>query len=82
MEELLQNEIDQSVAVRKGAPVGTYIAYVQFIIMPDGKVGEVRALSKNGFGMEEELVRVIKNQKHGYLPLKTGERLRHIGNSL
>jgi hypothetical protein len=48
----LQNEVDQS-ALRKGTPVGTYIVYVQFIRMPDGKVGEVRALSKNGFGMEE-----------------------------
>ncbi|HKH63328.1 MAG TPA: hypothetical protein VKA49_20945 [Flavitalea sp.] len=57
---LLRN-LNEKVAERNGAPAGTYEVVVQFIIGKDGLVSDVFALTKRGYGMEEELIRVVKN---------------------
>jgi protein TonB len=45
---------------RKKAPAGTYNVVAQFIVDKTGKVTEVKALTNHGYGMEEEVVRVIR----------------------
>ncbi len=42
-----------------GAPIGYYTVIAQFIVDKDGNVTEVKALTKEGYGMEQEVVRII-----------------------
>ena len=43
--------------LQNGAPAGMYQAVVQFIV---NKNGDIQAQTSFGFGMEEEVIRVIK----------------------
>jgi periplasmic protein TonB len=56
----LERNLNPSAPVDNGAPEGTYTVYVQFVVSKDGSISDVRALTKHGYGMEEEAVRVIK----------------------
>ena len=41
--------------------MGTYTTIVIFIVDKEGNISDVKALTAHGFGMEEEVIRVIKN---------------------
>lgn len=56
---LIEN-LNPSVPVDKGAPAGIYTVYIQFIVGKDGKVFDIKPLTKHGFGMEAEVVRILK----------------------
>ncbi|MGV3656448.1 MAG: energy transducer TonB [Chitinophagaceae bacterium] len=48
------------VPVDNGAPVGEYTVIIRFIVETDGTLTDVKALTKHGYGLEEECVRIIK----------------------
>ncbi|HEX7754448.1 MAG TPA: energy transducer TonB [Niabella sp.] len=56
----LTNTLDGSVPYKKGAPRGKYKTTTQFIIEKDGSLSDIKAFTNNGYGMEEEAIRVIK----------------------
>lgn len=58
--KFLRENLDPEVPVRRKAKGGQYTVVVQFIVGKDGKLSDIKALSQNGFGMEEEVIRVIK----------------------
>lgn len=71
--ESLENNLNQSIPFRNGAPLGTYVIYVQFVVTKDGSISDVKALTNHGYGMEAQVVRaVIKNPK--WLPASAGGR--------
>ena len=37
------------------------IVYVAFVVLPDGSIGDIAMKNHNGFGFEEEVIRVVKN---------------------
>jgi hypothetical protein len=47
------------VGSRNKAPVGRYTVLVQFVIDLEGNVTEITALTNHGYGMEEEVIRLI-----------------------
>jgi hypothetical protein len=47
------------VAVNNLAPIGTYTVLVQFVVDKEGHVTDIKPLTEFGFGMEEEVVRVL-----------------------
>lgn len=51
--------LNAGVPVNKGAPDGTYTVIVQFIVDRDGSISDVKPLTNHGYGMEEEVVRVV-----------------------
>jgi hypothetical protein len=55
----LERNLNPSVPVDKRAPVGTYTVVAQFIVEKDGSINNIKALTHNGFGMEEEVVRML-----------------------
>ncbi|MCD2424992.1 energy transducer TonB [Niabella pedocola] len=57
----LTRTLDGSRPVRAGAPEGQYKVVVQFIVNKDGTLLDIKALSTNGYGMEDEALRVIRN---------------------
>ncbi|HYH15806.1 MAG TPA: energy transducer TonB, partial [Flavisolibacter sp.] len=48
------------VPVRNGAPAGHHTVVVQFIVDGEGNISDIQALTRQGYGMEEEVMRVIR----------------------
>ncbi|MFV0605254.1 MAG: energy transducer TonB [Niabella sp.] len=46
--------------VDHGAKAGTYTTVIQFIVDKDGTVSDIKPLTKVGYGMEDEAMRIIK----------------------
>ena len=58
--KFLQKSLNPNVPVDKGAPEGTYTVMTQFIVTKNGTVSDLKTLTHHGYGMEEEVLRVIK----------------------
>lgn len=56
----LSKNLNPNLPAKKGAPPGQYTVMIQFIVDNDGKVYDITPLTKFGFGMEEEVMRIIK----------------------
>jgi len=57
----IQNNLRAYVPAKNRAPAGIYKVWVQFTVDKHGNVSNVKPLTNNGFGMEKEVVRIIKN---------------------
>src|SRR5262249_25134778 len=57
--QYLQVNIDPTIPVKNGAPKGDYTVVLQFIVRLDGSISDIKALTKHGYGMEEEAIRLI-----------------------
>lgn len=57
--EFLKNNINLNVPIRNGAPEGIYRVLISFIVNKDGNIGGIKADTRNGYGMEEEVIRVL-----------------------
>lgn len=58
--QYLERNLDAAVPVKKKAPDGAYTVVILFIVDKEGNISEVRPLTKHGYGMEDEALRVIK----------------------
>lgn len=56
----LERNLNSDVTVNNGAPKGNYTVIVQFIVEKDGSITDIKSLTKYGYGMEEEVIRVMK----------------------
>jgi len=57
----LEKKLNPNVPVNNGAPAGRYTVYVQFVVNKEGDIADVKALTDNGYGMEQEVIRLIRN---------------------
>jgi Gram-negative bacterial TonB protein C-terminal len=57
----LQKNLKSNVAAENGAPVGKYTVIARFIVDKQGVVSAIKADTKLGYGMEQEVVKVISN---------------------
>ncbi|HMU47303.1 MAG TPA: GldM family protein [Chitinophagaceae bacterium] len=46
--------------VDNGAPAGVYTVIVQFVVDKEGNISDIKALTNHGYGMEQEVVRIMK----------------------
>jgi N-acetylmuramoyl-L-alanine amidase len=69
----LRKNLNSAAPVDSGAKAGIYKTKVQFIVDKDGNTGSFRALTKNGFGMEEEVIRVISTGPKWIPALQNGK---------
>ena len=58
--KFLERNLDANTPVDNGAREGQYTVVIQFIVDKEGKISDVKAMTKHGFGMEDEAVRVIR----------------------
>lgn len=58
-QKFLQRNLRPDVPIDNGAIAGQYRVQVRFIVDVDGSVSSIEALTKFGYGMEAELIRVI-----------------------
>jgi len=56
----LEQNLNANVPAENGAPVGIYTVIVQFIVDKTGTVSDIKALTNFGYGMEQEVIRIMK----------------------
>lgn len=59
--DYLVKNVNSSIPEQKFAPPGIYTAVVQFVVDKEGNISDVKPLTNHGFGIEEEVMRVIKS---------------------
>jgi protein TonB len=69
----LEKNIEADAAAAKGAPAGTYTVITRFVVDKDGNVSNVSAKTNNGYGMEDEAIKAIK-QSGKWTPAKQNGR--------
>lgn len=72
----LERTLNASVPVEKGAPAGYYTVVVQFIVDTDGSISDVKALTENGYGTEEEVVKLITKGPHWEPAMQFGKPVK------
>lgn len=55
----LEKRLKADTPIKNKAPEGQYKVVVQFIVDQEGNVSDMKALTQHGYGMEEELLRVL-----------------------
>jgi outer membrane biosynthesis protein TonB len=74
-ESYLRRNVDTMVPVRNKAKKGSYTVVVRFIITTDGAVSDVVAVTSYGYGMEAEVMRVIKkHSRWGWEPAQQNSK--------
>ena len=72
-ESFLMKNLNPNAAKEKGAKTGFYKVIIRFIVDKNGNVSDIKALSKNGYGMEEDAVRVISNSPKWIPAMQNGK---------
>lgn len=57
---LIARNIQPEVPINEGAPAGYYIVTIGFIVGKDSLLSDFKPLTAYGYGMEEEVIRVLK----------------------
>jgi len=55
----LQKNLKAEIGIENFAPPGSYTVVVEFIVNKNGEISEIKPLTNHGFGMEEEVMRVV-----------------------
>lgn len=58
--DFLSQNLKASIPVKNGAPIGRYDVYIQFVVNKNGDITDIKPLTHYGYGMEEEVIRIIK----------------------
>ena len=58
--QYLVRNLNANTPVDNGAPVGKYTVWAQFIVDKTGAISDVKALTTLGYGMEQEVLRIIR----------------------
>jgi len=74
--KFLEKNINAATPVEYGAPAGTYTVIVQFVVDKEGNISDVRAFTHHGFGMENEVVRLIRKAPHWNPAIQDGRPVK------
>ena len=58
--KFLELNLNAGIPAYKGAPAGAYTVVIQFVVDKEGKVSDIKALTSHGYGMEAEVIRVLR----------------------
>ncbi|MGE5109047.1 MAG: energy transducer TonB, partial [Sphingobacteriales bacterium] len=72
----LERNLNPDVPVRNRAPEGTYRVILQFVVDKEGHVTDIKPLTKFGFGMEEEVIRLLKKSPRWVPAIQFGRNVR------
>ncbi len=59
-QKYLERNLNSLVPVDHGAPAGAYTVKIQFIVDQDGFISDIKPLTNYGYGMEDEVIRILK----------------------
>ena len=73
----ISRNLNSEIPVKRKAPVGEYTVVVQFIVDVDGRLIDIQPLTAHGYGMEEEVMRVIRRSPR-WIPavLQEGQKVK------
>jgi periplasmic protein TonB len=74
--EFLQNNLKAETPIKKKSPVGQYMVVVQFIVDKQGKISDITALTNHGYGMEKEVIRVLKQSPRWLPAIMEGQKVK------
>jgi protein TonB len=72
----LVRNLNSDVPVRNGAPEGTYTVVVQFVVDKEGYITDIKPLTQFGFGMEEEVIRILKKSPKWIPAIQFGRNVK------
>jgi hypothetical protein len=72
----LQHTINADIPLRNHAPSGIYTVLVQFVVDKEGNISKVAPLTDFGFGMEEEVVRIINSGPKWMPAVQDGKQVK------
>lgn len=72
----LEQNLNAAVPANKKAPVGVYTVVVQFVVDKEGKVSAIKPLTTYGYGMEEEVVRILRKAPRWNPAIQDGRQVR------
>jgi TonB family protein len=72
----LEQNVNGSVPTIKGAPAGTYTVMIQFVVDRDGKVSDIKPLTSHGYGMEAEVIRLLRKAPRWEPAFQDGRNVR------
>ena len=72
----LERNLNASTPVDNGAPSGQYLIIVQFIVNKDGSVSDIKPLTRLGYGMEDEVVRIIGKSGNWIPAMQNGKPVK------
>ncbi len=58
--KFLKSNLKAGVPFANNAPAGRYVVIVRFLVNTDGTLSDFAAETKHGYGMEKEVLRVLK----------------------
>jgi len=74
--QFLMSNLKADVPIRKKAPAGKYAVWIQFIVDTDGKVSDIKALTEWGYGMENEVMRLLRKSPKWVPALLNGKPVK------
>ncbi|MDQ3551319.1 MAG: energy transducer TonB [Bacteroidota bacterium] len=72
----LTRNLNASAPIDNGANPGQYTVVVQFIVDKEGNISEVSSLTKHGYGMEDEAMRVIRRGPKWEPAIQNGRKVK------
>ena len=72
----VERNLKADVPVNKEAPAGQFTIVVQFVVNTDGSLENIRSLTHFGFGMEEEVERMLKHSPRWIPALQYGRKVK------
>jgi len=76
MDKFFASQLNPDIPVRKKAPAGAYQVVVQFIVDKEGRISDMKALTNHGFGMEQEVIRVLKRSPRWLPAIQDGRKVK------
>jgi protein TonB len=78
----LERNLDAGLPLKNGCKSGSYTVMIRFIVDRAGNISDVRPLTKFGYGMEDQVMSLIKKARNGYREFKMEEMLKLIKPNL
>jgi Gram-negative bacterial TonB protein C-terminal/GldM third domain len=72
----LERNLRGDVAAENGAPSGIYTVVMQFVVDKDGNISDIKPLTQFGYGMEEEVVRILKKSPKWSPAMQNGKPVK------
>jgi len=75
-QKFLLRNLRSGTPIDNGAAAGRYDVVIRFVVDVDGSVSDIVALSNNGYGMEEEAIRVLKKAEKWEPAIQNGMHVK------
>ncbi len=76
--KFLQQNLKAVTPVNNGAPVGKYTVIMQFIVYKEGTLTDIKSLTSLGYGMEEEVLRIMKLSPPWIPAMQNGKKVKAL----